>query len=225
MNAGRPRSDTAALRAAGARVALANRRAGWLPGGQAVQGRGLGRRAAALPPLGAGIDATDPLLAPAVAANAEARVFAAAAAALVGHRLALAVTALDRAEVDALIDAPSRDFALRRRHLSLALEGGDLAQALAAARALAQAEWVARLPEPLASEYAAAHGCVPAAPARAADPAPARARGKTRATFPRMFRRPATVVGADPAAVPPALRPARALDAALAAFASPDGAP
>ena len=231
------RTDPARVRAAAARVALANRRAGWLPAGRAAQGRGLGRRARALPPLAADIDAGDPLLAPAIDAAAEDRVFAAAAAALASHRLALAVTAPDRAEADALVDRPARDFALRRRHLSLPLGGGDLPQALAAARMLAQAEWIARLPEPLAGEYAAAHGHVrdvtpvPAGTAdetgeAGADPqaAPATAPPPARGLRGRIFRRSAVVVPANPAAVPAADRPARALDEALALFAAPPDA-
>lgn len=155
---GAPRGQTdrrAAAAAAAIRLTLANRRAAWAANGARLRGRdsgrGAGRRACAMPALGA-IDAADPALVLIVDPARGERILAAAAAALAAGTLLRAIAAPDRADADAIVTAESRAFAVRHRHLSLPSGDLPLAQALGFARRQAAAAWRARLPAMLAAE-------------------------------------------------------------------------
>lgn len=155
----------AAAEAAAIRLTLANRRAAWAAQGLRAGGRGAGRLARDIPALGS-LDPADPALVPIVDPARGERVIAAAAAALAARPLLRAITAADRAAADALVSPEARAFAVRHRHLALPDDGAPLDRVLTRARALASADWRARLPSSLAAEC-------PDHPASDAEPLPA----------------------------------------------------
>ncbi|MFI0397149.1 hypothetical protein [Paracoccus jiaweipingae] len=162
--AARCRVDRAAVAAARARVALANRRGAnrldRMGAQPSAQGRLAGRVASRLPPLPPDTDANDPLLGLLLDDARAAQVLAAAAAALIAQDLARTITPQARAAADALIDPQARNFALHHRHLSApSTPGGladtDLTAALAAAHDRVRDAWLHALPAPLPAEFAA----------------------------------------------------------------------
>lgn len=211
------RTDPALLAAARMRVALANRRGANRLAGVAPSGRIAGRLAQGLPQLPADTDMHDPLLVMLLDDALAEQVQQTAAAALIGHDLALSITPQDRAAADAMIAPPARAFALRHRHLSAPVGNGDLAALLRAARAQVRAAWLHALPGPLAAEFGPApapHTPDDATLEPVPKPAPDHARTRLWQPRPGRRRRP-VVLGPGPALPAAADRPLAALMAAL----------
>lgn len=123
-------------------------------------GRLSGRLSEGLPPLPeAGLQSETPELALLLDAALANQVFDAAAAALLGHNIALAIT--PEALANLPIPDPARQFALRHRHLSLMPGEVDARRGYDVLRQGLVALWAQDLPRPLSVEFS--NGAAPLA--------------------------------------------------------------
>ncbi|MDO5621573.1 MAG: hypothetical protein Q4G24_08905 [Paracoccus sp. (in: a-proteobacteria)] len=199
------------------RVALNNRRGAQRLAGVAPLGRVAGRLAHGLPLLPDDLDMQAPALVLLLLPPQQAgEVLEAAAAALVGHDLAQAITPESRAAQAGLVSDQARRFALHHRHLSAPPAGEPLPERLELAQSQIRAAWLGALPAPLAQEFGAS---VPLTDTPVLDaPAQPQPQPPARRRQPLLRRRKPQVLPLTQPRHASADRPQAALDAAMDAF-------